>query len=72
MLMYVHTWSTHLYSILLRNHTWELDWYAAAAAAGDDDDEDDDDDNDNRQQQTLNLYIYLASQKGLCHTLYYE
>ncbi len=51
MLSYVHTWSTHLHSILLRDHMWELHWYAAA--------DDDDGDNDNGQQHTLNLYVYL-------------
>ncbi len=49
MLLDVHTWSTYLLSILLRNHTWELHCYAAAS---DDDDNnnannDNDDDDDN-------------------------
>ncbi len=52
MLLYVHTWSTHLHSILLRNHTWELHWYAA-------DDADANVNNDNGWGHTLNLYIYL-------------
>ncbi len=48
MLSYVHTWSTHLLSILLRNHMWELHWYA-----------DNDNDNNDGRRHTLNLYIYL-------------
>ncbi len=44
MMLYVHTWSTHLHSILLRNHTWELHWYP-----------DDNDNNNNGQWHTLNL-----------------
>ncbi len=49
MLSDIHTWSTYLLSILLRNHMWELHWSA----------------NDGRQRrqqwqwrrQSLNLYI---------------
>ncbi len=50
MLSDVHTWSTYLLSILLRNHTWELHCYATADNDDNGDNEDDndnDDDNDN-------------------------
>jgi hypothetical protein len=63
----VHTLSTYLLSILLRNHTWELH----LSADNDDDDNDDnndndndndnddkDDDNDNDVANTLYVFIY--------------
>jgi hypothetical protein len=47
MLSDVHTWSTYLLSILLRNPTWELHWYANADKDDDDNNNDNDNGNDN-------------------------
>ncbi len=43
----IHTWSTYLLSILLRNHTWELHWYA------DNDDNDKEDNSNDANPDTL-------------------
>ncbi len=47
MLSDVHTWSTHLLLILLRNHTWELHCYATTNDDNDKHNDGDDDDNKN-------------------------
>ncbi len=44
MLLDVHTWSTHLLSILLRNHMREIHCYA---------NDNEEDDNDNNNDNTL-------------------
>jgi hypothetical protein len=56
MLSDVHTWSTYLLNILLRNHMWELHCYADNKDNDDDKDNDNDDnndDNDNDDNNTL-------------------
>ncbi len=53
--MYIRDLPTYIGSILLRNHTWELHWYAN----DNDDNKGNNDNNNDGQQHTLNPYTYL-------------